>query len=423
MPLPGNITTRTLTGTYTAPTGGPGAGTVIIDTLPQVLTDATAPAFIAGATTLDVDLTGHITVTLPCTDDPDLSPTGWVYRITENIVGRPQRVYYIPLVYGDGSPVDLAEIAPVSPPPTQYSTVYGVLGQPNTWSSPNTFPDLAVTGVFTLDGTPIAAPPGGTTLYLRADGTWHTPAGGGGGAVDSVNGLTGTVVLTATSVAAIPEAVVTTKGDLLVAAASGTVIRLAAGADGTLLEADSGQPGGLAWTPPPQPDRDARMFGLAGMPFSPYMVSHVDLGASPGFVIAMLIRPGRATITDLGLWLGTAGVTPNGVNAMALYSEAGAQLGITGDMSSALSDPASNSKYVEAAMGAAVQTADATDYYVTVLCHMGSNPQIAGFLDVTVPVIKGNPPALAFGGQATLPASFDPQTAALAGAAYWLVAS
>jgi hypothetical protein len=36
--------------------------------------------------------------------------------------------------------------------------------------------------------------PSGTT-YLRGDGTWSTPAGGGGGAVDSVNGETGTVVL------------------------------------------------------------------------------------------------------------------------------------------------------------------------------------------------------------------------------------
>lgn len=34
-----------------------------------------------------------------------------------------------------------------------------------------------------------------SSTYLRGDGTWSTPAGGGGGAVDSVNGATGTVVL------------------------------------------------------------------------------------------------------------------------------------------------------------------------------------------------------------------------------------
>lgn len=34
-----------------------------------------------------------------------------------------------------------------------------------------------------------------SSTYLRGDGSWSTPAGGGGGAVDSVNGATGTVVL------------------------------------------------------------------------------------------------------------------------------------------------------------------------------------------------------------------------------------
>lgn len=34
-----------------------------------------------------------------------------------------------------------------------------------------------------------------SSTYLRGDGTWSTPAGGGGGAVDSVNGQTGTVSL------------------------------------------------------------------------------------------------------------------------------------------------------------------------------------------------------------------------------------
>jgi hypothetical protein len=35
--------------------------------------------------------------------------------------------------------------------------------------------------VLKIQGTPIGAPPGGTTQFLRGDGTWAVPAGGGGG--------------------------------------------------------------------------------------------------------------------------------------------------------------------------------------------------------------------------------------------------
>ena len=41
--------------------------------------------------------------------------------------------------------------------------------------------------------------------YLKANGTWDTPSGGGGGAVTSVNGQTGAVVLDADDVGALPD--------------------------------------------------------------------------------------------------------------------------------------------------------------------------------------------------------------------------
>lgn len=64
----------------------------------------------------------------------------------------------------------------------------------------------AGTAVFTSTAnglTPLSG--GGTANFLRADGTWAQPptgGGEGGGAVDSVNGYTGTVVLSASDVGA-----------------------------------------------------------------------------------------------------------------------------------------------------------------------------------------------------------------------------
>lgn len=47
-----------------------------------------------------------------------------------------------------------------------------------------------------------------TTKFLRGDGTWQTVSGGGGGAVSSVQGLTGDVVLDAGAVGALPSSYV-----------------------------------------------------------------------------------------------------------------------------------------------------------------------------------------------------------------------
>jgi hypothetical protein len=60
--------------------------------------------------------------------------------------------------------------------------------------------------------------------FLRGDGSWSAPATG------------------------IPTTTVTTKGDLIVATASGTVTRRGVGADGTVLTAASGQTDGVAWS-------------------------------------------------------------------------------------------------------------------------------------------------------------------------------
>lgn len=117
--------------------------------------------------------------------------------------------------------------------------------------------------------------PGGSSNYLREDGTWAAPSGSGAPA--SVDYLVGTAdaglsseIVVGTTPGGelggtwasptvdathsgsqhtdfIAKAIVDAKGDIIAATADDTVARLAVGANGTHLAADSSQSSGLAW--------------------------------------------------------------------------------------------------------------------------------------------------------------------------------
>lgn len=113
MALPNNLTTITVTGTYLDFYGNPLSGMVSFTPTSTELMDATAPAMLDAepvVETLDVD--GHFSVVLPCTDNADLAPAGWAYTVVEQIHGT--RTYQITLPHTLGSSVDIATLAPVT---------------------------------------------------------------------------------------------------------------------------------------------------------------------------------------------------------------------------------------------------------------------------------------------------------------------
>lgn len=58
----------------------------------------------------DLDENGKVEVVLPATNDPDVNPNGWKYRVVENFTGIIGRTYEIDALVG--TTVDLVAISP-----------------------------------------------------------------------------------------------------------------------------------------------------------------------------------------------------------------------------------------------------------------------------------------------------------------------
>ena len=112
MALPGNVTTVLVTATYLDAFGVPPRGTVTF-TLDDLLVNVAEEQYVVPSSyTVPIDSAGAISVALPASDDPDVSPNGWAYTVTENYPGG--RTYDITLTEAMAPTVDLVSLAPVA---------------------------------------------------------------------------------------------------------------------------------------------------------------------------------------------------------------------------------------------------------------------------------------------------------------------
>lgn len=176
MALPANANTGTVIGTFIDSAGDPVAGKVTFTPSPAKILDpiATTPVTIlpkAVSAILDTD--GSFSQVLLSNEDTDLQPSGWTYAVsfsfsTVGLTAVPGFSISVPV----GGTVDLAVVAPMS----------------------------AANGKVIVQGMPAGGSAGQVLAKASAtsyDTAWIDAAsGGGGGAVSSVNGHTGAVVLT-----------------------------------------------------------------------------------------------------------------------------------------------------------------------------------------------------------------------------------
>jgi hypothetical protein len=176
--LPDGLTTVEVTETYLSLEGVPLTGQVSFD-IPSPLVDVNDKVVLMPTTirrTLDVN--GSFQVTLPVTDDTDLTPLNWYYTVTERIDRWKSRSWSFQLPASAGPLVDLTELTEITPPLEVFGVVTSVDG---------------FTGDVGLDDR--YARLGGDGKVLPG----QLPATG----VASVNGHSGTVVLTSSDVGAI----------------------------------------------------------------------------------------------------------------------------------------------------------------------------------------------------------------------------
>lgn len=141
MPLPANFNTRAVHGKYTGLDGNPIQGSITF-TCPVLLTNPDENVFVVPVPlTVNLDVNGEFTTTLPCTNDPDLNPVDWRYTVKENF--SEGRTYHLEVPEGVPT-IELADLTelPSSLPVYTSEFVRSFNGEQG---------DIAVTS-FDLDG-------------------------------------------------------------------------------------------------------------------------------------------------------------------------------------------------------------------------------------------------------------------------------
>lgn len=387
--LPENIPTVTITGRYLAPNGRPLTGTVTFRA-PAVLTFPNSDVILGGPVVATLNAAGQLEadggpVVLPATDAPGMDPAGWSYVVTEQLAGVPSNRSYNILLPAEFPFVDLADIAPTDPSKPNYIPVEGAKGDPGATGpagvvqSVNGKSAASITLTAAEVGALASTAAGATNGVATLDADGKVPSAQlptTGGAVASVNGKTGTVVLTASDVGALDQAA----GDARYVQPAGIPVTSVAGKTGAvaLVAADVGAEaagtavlltgaqtvaGAKTFSSVPSssaaPSADNHLarksyvdalgggewrasdLGLLTWAFDPVLGHSAPLypGSGPIRVTAVYLRSAASVTRIVWHFGGYAGGLTTGSWA-ALYNSAGTRVAQTADLSTAGAEPA-----------------------------------------------------------------------------------
>lgn len=186
MALPTNLTTIEVTGRYVDHNGSPVRGSVTFDTDYYVLDAGENVVVIEAPITVSLDATGSFAVDLIATDDPDMTPTGWTWKLTPNFSGAFPLEFALPASLAPTTDITVLSPALPNPDPVYSYVLVSAVNAPNGVAGLNSSGFIQNSQ---LSGVPASVISSGTAtngFVLTADGLGgasFTAGGGGGGGV------------------------------------------------------------------------------------------------------------------------------------------------------------------------------------------------------------------------------------------------
>lgn len=186
MALPANLTTVEVTGRYVDASGAAVRGSVTF-TLDTPLLDAGASTVIIETEyTVALDSTGSFAVDLPATDDPDVDPNGWTWKLTPNFTGADSLTFSLPASLAPSVDVTVLSPALPTPSPTYSYVLTSAIGAPSGVAPLNVSGTIAPAylGDESITVAKIDSDVATAGQAIVADGTggatWGAGSGGGG---------------------------------------------------------------------------------------------------------------------------------------------------------------------------------------------------------------------------------------------------